>query len=568
MAGDPRHLAQGLEIPRENYCDQPYLVRLADGTWVCLLTTGRGVEGQRGQHIIGTRSSDQGRTWSTPVDLEPADGPEASWVVPLLLPSGRICAFYTYNSANLRQVLSDQGPIGRVDTLGDLVMKVSDDGGRSWSAERWPVPVREFAIDRENPYGGRVRFFWGVGKPHLADGRALLGLSKVGGFGVGFMTRSEGFFMRSDNLATESDPARVEWLTLPDGDVGLRAPVGPIAEEHNLVHLGGPHLYCTYRTIDGHPCAAYSHDWGHSWTPPSYLAYTPGGRLVKHPRAANFVRRFSGGKLLYWFHNHGGRWYEDRNPAWLCGGEIRDGQVHWSQPEIALYDDDPAVRMSYPDFLEEPDGTIFVTETQKTVARVHRLEAALVRGLWSADTALVARDGLVLELAGEALKPGATAVAPKLPELAARAGFSLDLWLKLDDLGAGQCLLDSRDGSGAGLRLLTTDRGAVALVLSDGRTTAFWDCDAGLLTAGAWHHVAAIVDGGPKIITFVVDGALGDGGAQRQFGWGRFSPYLRAPNGAATMLLAPSLRGALGQLRIYDRALRTAEAVGNWRAGS
>jgi hypothetical protein len=47
------------------------------------------------------------------------------------------------------------------------------------------------------------------------------------------------------------------------------------------------------------------------------------------------------------------------------------------------------------------------------------------------------------------------------------------------------------------------------------------------------HHAAVItVDGGPKIITFVVDGTLCDGGEQRQFGWGRFSPDLRTPKGA------------------------------------
>jgi hypothetical protein len=30
-----------------------------------------------------------------------------------------------------------------------------------------------------------------------------------------------------------------------------------------------------------------------------------------------------------------------------------DGKMHWSQPEIVLYDPDPAVRISYPDLIEE-----------------------------------------------------------------------------------------------------------------------------------------------------------------------------------------------------------------------
>jgi hypothetical protein len=81
--------------------------------------------------------------------------------------------------------------------------------------------------------------------------------------------------------------------------------------------------------------------------------------------------------------------------------------------------------------------------------------------------------------------------------------------------------------------------------------------------AGKRQHVVVTVDGGPKIITFVVDGVLCDGGEQRQFGWGRFSPNLRTPHGAETLKIAP----AVSVLRIYNRALRTSEAVGNFHAG-
>ena len=110
------------------------------------------------------------------------------------------------------------------------------------------------------------------------------------------------------------------------------------------------------------------------------------GRLIKHPRAANFAGAVRTAKYLYWFHNHGGNWYEDRNPVWLCGGveaETPEGKViHWSQPEIVLYDDDPYVRMSYPDLIEE-DGRYFLSETQKDIPRVHEVDRELVEGLWS-----------------------------------------------------------------------------------------------------------------------------------------------------------------------------------------
>ncbi len=41
---DVRNIKWGLEIPREHYCDQPYIVITASGDWVCVMTTGAGVE--------------------------------------------------------------------------------------------------------------------------------------------------------------------------------------------------------------------------------------------------------------------------------------------------------------------------------------------------------------------------------------------------------------------------------------------------------------------------------------------------------------------------------------------
>jgi len=176
-------IATGHEIPSEGYCDQPYVVKLADGTWLCTMTTGKGHEGQGGQHIVSTRSADRGKTWTPHVDIEPADGPEASWVMPYLTEFGRIYAFYTYNAANMRSARSDGGETKRVDTLGEYAVKYSDDGGLSWSEKRWFIPVREGRIDRANPYKGKVRFFWGVGKPIRHKGAMYLGFSKVGRFG-------------------------------------------------------------------------------------------------------------------------------------------------------------------------------------------------------------------------------------------------------------------------------------------------------------------------------------------------------------------------------------------------
>ena len=396
MKIDTRHIATGSEIPSEGYCDQPYVVVNRDGTWTCVMTTGVGHEGQHGQHVVSAVTADHGKTWEGLFDIEPGDGPEASWVMPLLVPeTGRIYAFYTYNKGNLREIATkDGGTITRVDSLGTHAYKYSDDGGRTWSRERYEIPMRVFEYDRRNVTGGKVMFFWGVGKPFIHKDAAYVCVSKVGNFGEGFFTENEGVLFKCDNLLTEHDPSKHVWKTLPDGEIGLRTPEGggPIAGEFNATPMADGSLFGTYRTVDGWSCHGYSRDDGHTWET-GYMTYGPGQRLVKNPRSANFVRRFSNGKNLYWFCFHGGEvlgreaqndpWkaYAHRNPIWMCGGVEKDGYIHWSQPELILYDDKIGNRMSYPDYIED-NGRFFFTETQKLIARVHEFDPVLLDAMW------------------------------------------------------------------------------------------------------------------------------------------------------------------------------------------
>jgi hypothetical protein len=581
---DWRHISNGREIPTEHYSDQPYLIQTDDGAWVCTLTTGPGEEGNGGQHVVALRSEDHGLTWSAPVDIEPSSGPEASYAVLTKVTSGRLYVFYNHNSDNHRTVKADNPPYKdglceRVDSIGYYVFKFSDDHGRTWSAQRYPIAVREFAIDRKNADAGKVRYFWNVGRPFTHRGAVFVSLHKVGGFGEGFFTSSEGVLLRSANLLTESDPAKITWETLPDGDHGIKvAPRGgPISEEHSYCVLSDNTFHVVFRTTDGHPACAYSRDEGHTWSIPQYQTFAD-GRLMKHPRAANFAWKLKNGKFLYWFHNHGGTWYDDRNPVWLCGGTEVDGpngkRIVWSQPEIFLYDDDTYIRMSYPDLMEA-DGEVWITETQKDQARVHLVKPALLQALWNDKPATdTVRPGLVLELGGTGNQHSPTPM-PKLPDFTdrdwhradygqhnLRTGFSLDITFKLDALTAGQMLLDTRTAAGQGFALVTTPRGTVELVLNDGRTENRWDCDAGLIKAGHRHHLTAIIDGGPHIISFVLDGRFCDGGSTRQFGWGRFSRDLRHAQGSDTLRMGPGLTS----VRIYNRALLTAEAIANSQA--
>ncbi len=566
---DNRHITCGSIIPTESYSDQPYVVKTNDGAWLTVTTTGAGHEGQHGQHVITMRSMDKGKTWTDFVRVEDPTGPEASYAVLLKANSGRIYCFYNHNTDNHRGVKADNPPYttgycSRVDSLGHFVFKYSDDHGKTWSENRYDIPMRKFEIDRNNADGGEILYFWNVGKPFIYQGAAFVSVHKVGGFGAGFFTSSEGALLKSSNILTETDPEKILWETLPDGDIGLRAPKGggPVAEEQSYVVLSDGSFFCVYRTTDGHPTCCYSRDGGHTWSAPEYMTY-PDGRKFKQPRAANFVWKCENGKYLYWFNNHSGKSYEDRNPAWICGGieyDSPDGKkIMWSAPNILIYDDDTYIRMSYPDMIEE-DGEYYITETQKTIARVHKIDC--IEKLWEQLEGKGANPGVAVIERGSGSYP-----MPVLSRFLTRDNNSKDyrtldlrggvtLELFHGALKSGDVLIDTLGDEKNGILLRVIENGCVEITISDGVTRNVWDTCPGEVNCNG-GYLTVIIDGGPKLILFVADGKLCDGLSFRRFGFGRYNPNMYHCNGGDTIKISSSVKN----VRIYDRALSVNEAV-------
>ena len=584
---DWRLINNGMVLPTLSYADQPYLLKADDGALVCVLTTGEGEEGDAGQHVTVMRSFDMGKTWGEPVAVESPNNPESSYAVLLKVPSGRIYCFYNYNADNLREIKTifpGNPPVFRVDTLGYHGFKYSDDHGASWSDKYYKISIRTTEIDRKNITGGKVHFMWNVGRPFVLNESAYISIHKVGNFGEGFLASSEGWLVCSDNILIESDPEKIRWETLPDGEEGLRTPAGggPVAEEQSYSVLSDGSLYCVYRTIKGYLTECYSRDGGHTWSEPQYKCYAD-GRRMKNPRAAAFTWKCNNGKYLQWFHNHGGRFigshgldepeespYDNRNPVWVVPGIEKDSPagkiLEWAQPEILLYEDDPFIRMSYPDLIELDDG-LYISETQKSEARIHRIDPVFLERLWGQfDTLAVDESACLLTLAAGTIEVD----MPLIPEffirnvheadcrgVDLRRGFSFCLRVAVPESGEAQVLLDNRTGSGRGWMLRTTTDGRVELIMSDGQTIALQISEAGLLQPGKEQALAVIVDGGPKIVSFMVDGAFCDGGHERQYGWSRFSPFLCNANGSTKLQVDPSVKG----LKIFERALMSCEAA-------
>jgi hypothetical protein len=530
---DWRDIAQGRTIatPGMKYVDQPYVVTTPDGGWLCMLTVGtlgETIKGSRNYTAV-TLSYDKGKTW-TPF----ASCNAQSYAVPLVTPYGRVYA------------LKPQG------------FSYSEDCGKTWS-EWQPVPIF--------PEGWNA---WGVGMPLVTQGTVWLPWARIGLARP--PRRTQVYLYRSDNLLEERNPANSRWELLPKSGDGIRGPHWDQpehrAEEPHVVALSDGTLYCVFRTDQGHIGYAVSRDAGDAWSDAKPLTYVPNGtRQIKHPLACPSLWKCENGRYLLFFHNHGGKTYKERNPAWICGGTEQDGEVAWSEPEILLYSDDlryHSGRISYPGFLEQ-DGRYWVFETQKTLTRVHEIPASLFDGTWGLKSDET-KAGLILSLSNEdGVKRSVT--MPELPRFLApwsdeeqRQGFAIELEVRFDSLDAGQTVLDNRTSSGQGFCLETTDSG-LQIVLNDGRTENRWMCDPGMMKEGHLHHVVVNVDGGPKVISFVIDGTLCDGGTSRQYGWGRFNPNLQDVNGAETLRVAPNLQGMVTALRIYNRYLCTYEAV-------
>ena len=135
----------------------------------------------------------------------------------------------------------------------------------------------------------------------------------------------------------------------------------------------------------------------------------------------------------------------------------------------------------------------------------------------------------------------------------------------LNEIIEGQVLADTRDGSGKGWWISISDKNNLNFRMSDGQTEAGWSSDPGTIQLNKQHHISIIIDGGPNIISFVTDGHFNDGGEDRQFGWGRFSPYFKSPEGSKTLLLGSSINGELSNVRFFDRALMVSEALASQR---
>ena len=530
-SNDPRFFHNGTSMLDQSYADQPYIIQLTDEEWIAGVTTSMGQENSGDRYIQILRSMDAGQTWLKSSVLEPLEEQrQPSWGTFLKTTFGRIYCFYNLN----RLPAEGEGFL--------YVYRFSDDKGVSWS-ERYMVPIRETWHNEQfnNSFG------WGVDQPLVVDDAVYLSFSKFGPNDHG--RPGEGFFFKSDNILTVTDPAQLHWEMLPAGDHGLVSRLaGPLQEEHNIESLGGDDLYCAFRTLDGYIGEAYSTNGAVTWTEPDFVRYVD-GRPMKNPRACPMVWRCENGKFLLWFHNNDGRQVlprnQDRHLAWLSGGVLKEGRILWSQPEPTLFTFFPEHMsgMSYPSLVEH-GGNFYIATTDKKKARLCQIENTRIENLWIQDT--------LKAIPQKGLLDPSTPFLPNLDD----GGFTITCSGGLPSTGEIWAVEDA-EGNGAALK--RTVEGKVVLEYKDRHMTVpqVWETDEPVQSGSS---VSFILDGAANWIYVVVDGLLCDGGEARQSGW--------APIPYQTKALIEFARvpiGSASRTLLHDRALSISETIGMHR---
>lgn len=592
---DWRAIEAGHVILSDSYVGQPYVTRWHNASvserWVVGVTRNTNPsEGSTGTRVETLFSDDLGVSWSVPVVV---DGRALTSAYSALFTQdggagARVGVIYGINSANV-STLPNGSPLPRADMLGTFALKFSSDGGASWPGAACEVPVRATAIDASNvPWGGSVQMQWNVDtvKPWGAQGVAFA-FTKIGSYPLS--PPEELFVLASPNARVAARCEDVQWAMLPDGAHGIAPPGGNpgVGEEGHAVALASGGVFIVMRTAQGVLGAAATRDasaaggWGPAGAARVWNASGAGaGAAVKNGRSPITLKRLANGRyLLLSFFTAGG----GRNPYWLSCGVEEGGEVRFSQPELALYAPPRApYGLGYPDIIELDDGRVFITESNKSVARAHAVDARALALLLAQDSArTLTRDALALIFnASSARRAFPT---PTLPSFRSSAGAwgegtAVSLWLANHSAAApGDVLLDTRSGApptrGVALRVgpsraivweLTDDAGSSVGLVSDAA------CTAPLLAAphSEAHLVTALADTNARVLSLAIDGVLCDGGADAPAGWTTVPPaFGTLQGGARTFTLAPSYKGEVRGGGWYERTLYTSEVVGNFRAG-
>ena len=320
-----------------------------DGSLMAVWTQHQAVSPVSQSHIVFSRSTDKGESWSAPKHIagpRDKDDPEhlAVWGFPMVSKSGRIYVLWNQNHGVAGWLLFHTGTMSGI---------YSDDNGRTWSQEQ-NIPMPKSSYDDPE---GKIPAEWIVWqKPERApDGKYFVGYSHWVNPAVAYFNRTDRLppikqgssvnwvwwesvveFMKFENLDENPEPADLEISYLSCGENALRVPhyIEPglsVAQEPSIVVLPDNRLFCTMRTGSGYIWYSVSGDNGNTWTNPGPLLRRDHGSPILQPVSCCPVYQLADGRYVLLHHNNRGdisdpaKIFGPRTPAYIALGEFRPG---------------------------------------------------------------------------------------------------------------------------------------------------------------------------------------------------------------------------------------------------
>jgi hypothetical protein len=591
------------------------------------------IEGRPGEHMVSMRSKDHGKTFDKFVTIEPYSNTSTGQVsaygsIAARKDGSRIFALWIQNVNNVSHVPGSKPSNSfRADMLGNFVWKYSDDQGLTWSNKHYTIPVPYNFIESINTFSkknngtGDVQIMWEV--DHLKtmkDNTLIFAFTKIGTYAVA--APEEIFILASKNILTENNPDLVVWDMWPHGEHGIGAVYHPddpniVTEEPHVMPIQNDEvLYIVWRTNQGYMGHSQSQrgDFTKEFGKSSFAKYLPtwadkyeNCSYLKHPRGPLSPKRQPNGLILMTYYNTAplGAFatkmkVNDRNNMWLTVGHETNETVLWSQPELVLYERDRTRGHGYPDIITDLDGKIYITETYKSSpqseAKTHEISMKMINLLYAQttiNTIVTTNVTAYLNVSKNTNFPGKRVPLPNFQKYDHdQYGFSVDMWLStkttststttatndISDDNTPIELVSAFDQHGMYIDKFKNGTVMLTMIDSNGKIITFGTgptCSKRIRDAisndddNQHIHIGVIVDGGPQMIQFIVDGKLCDGGTD----------LIHWPNGHH--LMDPSfgnIGGSAGSLvtnvnlikggHLYGRSLYVTEMIGNWRGGA
>ncbi len=348
---------------------QPSVAVKSDGTMVVVWTQASR-ESEKDQSVVSSTSYDGGKTWMAPVDIErAADKRPGSWAMVFCVPhTGRFYTFYWYDeNQNVKR------------DAGRIYFRFSDDTGQTWS-KRYPIPMPRHSLDNK----GEDIHGWNTGFPLLMpDGAMLMGFTKMssdlgveGAIRAGALHKTDGpgsigsypqywncevFFLRAENILTESDPEKLLFNVTPSGSEGLWFHDDldnklHFLQEPFMALLPSGKVICTMRVMNGYPVYSVSNDYGKTWSKPLPLRNRPGGELLRHVCGPCQISSSDDGRIYFLFSNRNdysgdgwsGRWL-NRDPMHVVVGRelpLLTKGIPEDKQNAGIYFDSPRIILS------------------------------------------------------------------------------------------------------------------------------------------------------------------------------------------------------------------------------